>query len=37
MSINIVLITAVVAGGLGILARGRWRMPSLLVVRALAV
>lgn len=37
MSINIVLIAAVVAGGLGILARGRWRVPLLLVVSALAV
>jgi D-alanyl-lipoteichoic acid acyltransferase DltB (MBOAT superfamily) len=37
MSITVVLIAAILAGVLGILARGRWRMPLLLVVSALAV
>jgi D-alanyl-lipoteichoic acid acyltransferase DltB (MBOAT superfamily) len=37
MSINVVLIAVLITGGLGVIARGRWRMPLLLVVSALAV
>ncbi len=37
MSISIVIVAAVIAGTLGIIARGRWRLSLLLVVSTLAV
>jgi alginate O-acetyltransferase complex protein AlgI len=37
MSITVVLVAALIAGLLGLTARGRWRLPLLLTVSALAV
>ncbi len=37
MSITIVIVAAIIAGVVGIIARGRWRLPLLLVVSTLAV